>query len=80
MDQEKEYEIPITWEMFATLKIKARSLDQAILKATDAELPEGTFVGASLQIEHELLQEKYPEECEYPEISDQEKTYGDLGD
>lgn len=59
-----EYNLPVYWEMYGRLKIKANSLEEAIEKAYAPEtgLPHGEYVGESFHVDKELVAEEYPDE------------------
>lgn len=59
----KTYDIPCFWQMAGNLRIEADSLEDAIAQAEedDMPLPEGGYVTASFQVDHEGL-EDWPDE------------------
>jgi hypothetical protein len=73
---EQEYTIPITWESFGVIKVRAESLEKAVAKVEDAiekfetgeRLPDGRYLNAFLQVDYDLLpdedeSEEEEEEC-----------------
>lgn len=52
----KEYEIPVTWEVWGTVKVKAESLKEANEKAIEAPLPDGEYITDSFKIDKESNQ------------------------
>ena len=55
------YEIPCYWQMYGTLEIKAKDLDDAIAIAESAEcnLPtNGSYVEASFEVDHEVIEDE----------------------
>jgi len=49
------FTIPVTWTMCGDMEIEASCLEEAINKADNAELPEGTFVSDSFKIDTENI-------------------------
>ena len=55
------YEIPCSWQMYGSLKIMAKDLDDAIAIAESAEcnLPtNGSYVEASFEVDHEVIEDE----------------------
>lgn len=52
----KEYSIPVIWQMIATMKIKATSLEEAISKAEESELPEGEYLSESFEVQRDFIE------------------------
>lgn len=54
----KTYTVPVSWEVFAWMQVRANSLDEAIKMAEDVPLPNDTmFIENSFSIHHEMLSE-----------------------
>lgn len=49
----KTYTIPCVWQMYGLMKIKAKSLDEALEKAYMAPLPDGDYLDDSFEIDTE---------------------------
>ena len=63
----KVYKIPVSWEMYGTLKIKAKSLQDAIdiANSDDQGLPDGDYIEGSFKIDMgdgQILSDMYPNE------------------
>lgn len=64
----KTYEIPVSWETYGTIKIKATSLQKALVKAFSPEqsLPDnGDYIDDSFKVDNddgEILSLNYPKE------------------
>ena len=53
-----KYTIPCSWQMYGYLKIQAESLEEAIkLAENDYNLPDGSYVEASFEVDYEVLEE-----------------------
>ena len=53
------YEIPCGWQMYGSLKIVAKDLDDAIeiAESTERHLPtNGSYVEASFEVDHDALE------------------------
>lgn len=59
-----KYHIPVFWQMFGWVEVEANSLADAVreVESDETPLPEGTYVDASFEVEHESLAEDYPDE------------------
>lgn len=57
------YTIPCSWQVYGTIEIPAVDLEEAIAIAESDEtpLPEGTYVDASFEIDHDILENDYPD-------------------
>lgn len=53
----KEYSIPVIWQMIDTMKIKATSLEEAISKAKEAELPKGEYLSDSFEVQRDFIED-----------------------
>lgn len=51
----KTWKIPVTWEMYGTVEIKANTLEEAFELAEDDSipLPDGDYVNASWKVDSE---------------------------
>lgn len=47
----KTYKIPVVWQMYGYVEVEAESLDEAIQKAQDAPLPDGSYVEGSFEVD-----------------------------
>ena len=54
----KIYTIPVVWQMIGTITIEADSFDSAIDAAKEADLPEGSYLENSFEIDYEGISEK----------------------
>jgi len=61
--QQKEYNIPISWESYRRVKVKANSLQEAIVLALKQFLsePDEEYLCDSFNID-EVLEDEYPDE------------------
>lgn len=51
-----KYTIPCTYQMYGFYHVEANSLNEALQKAEDADLPTDTdYIGSSFEIDHELI-------------------------
>jgi hypothetical protein len=50
-----KYRIPFAWSMFAIVEVEAENVDDAIQQVEDANLPEGSYVEGSFEIDHDYL-------------------------
>lgn len=58
-----KYRIPVSWEMYGHVEVEADSLEEAISIAESDEtpLPEGSYVNASFEVDHEGAYDEYDE-------------------
>lgn len=56
----KTYEIPVVWSMIGKHIITANSLDEAIEIAEDLNLPEGTYLEGSFEVD-DVVYDEYDE-------------------
>ena len=54
----KIYTIPVVWQMIGTITIEADNFDSAIDAAKEADLPEGSYLENSFEIDYEGISEK----------------------
>lgn len=57
-EKTKIFKIPVYWTMTAIMEIEADDLDQAIQKAQDAPLPDGSYVSDSFQTAADEMEHK----------------------
>jgi hypothetical protein len=58
----KTYRIPVSWEVYGYVTIKAESLSEAVLQAEDAPLPEdASYIEASFRVDHEAIADEIDE-------------------
>ena len=53
----KTYKIPVFWSVYADMQIEAKTLRDAIKKANELELPQGTYLEDSFAVDQELAAE-----------------------
>jgi len=57
----KTYKIPVVWAMSAIVEMQAESLEEAILMAEDAPVPEnGTYMECSFEVDEQAIQYHNP--------------------
>lgn len=49
----KEFNIPVTWEAWALIKVNATCLEKAVEKAYNSALPQGEYIEDSFRVDHE---------------------------
>lgn len=53
----KTYKIPVTWSVIGQVEIDAESLEEAILKAEDANLPtDSDYLEGSFSVDHDCIE------------------------
>ena len=58
--KKKRYNIPVTWSCTGTISVKAKSIEDAIVKAEDSSLPKGEYISGSFEVDVESpLMDKY---------------------
>ena len=55
-----QYKIPVVWSMIGTQIVEADSLEEAIELAENLNLPEGTYIEGSFEID-EAVYDEYEE-------------------
>lgn len=64
----KEYTIPVVWSVMGRMKIKATSLEEALLKAEDVPLPkDSSYLDDSFEIDYDGVRNYNPN------LSDEDK-------
>ena len=60
----KKYKIPCSWIMYGFAEVEADSFDEAveIVESSETNLPEGSYVEASFEVDHEVLEDWKNEE------------------
>ena len=54
----KTYKIPVSWLMYGYISVTAESIEDAIDYAdNESKLPEGSYVEASFEIDHDAIEE-----------------------
>ena len=57
----KTYKIPVVWAMSAIVEMQAESLEEAILMAEDAPVPEnGEYMDCSFEVDEHAIQYHNP--------------------
>ena len=54
------YEVPCSWEVYGTVEVAARSLDEAIEKVEDNDFPlpsKSSYVDGSFQVDRDIAEE-----------------------
>ena len=54
------YEIPCSWEMYGTVEVTARSLDEAIEKVSDDGFPlpsQSNYIDGSFEVDYPIAKE-----------------------
>ena len=54
------YEVPCSWEVYGTVEVTARSLDEAIEKVEDNDFPlpsKSSYVDGSFQVDREIAED-----------------------
>ena len=51
----KKFKIPVSWSLMADVIVQADSLEEAITKAEEIELPEGEYVDGSFEVNTEVI-------------------------
>tara|TARA_R110000824_G_scaffold396222_1_gene597564 strand:+ start:657 stop:917 length:261 start_codon:yes stop_codon:yes gene_type:complete len=60
----KKYKIPVSWQMYGYMDIKAEDWDEAIEIAEDetTSLPDGDYVQGTFEVDHDIIEYEREEE------------------
>ena len=60
----KKYKIPVSWQMYGYMDIKAEDWDEAIGIAEDetTSLPDGDYVQGTFEVDHDIIEYEREEE------------------
>lgn len=50
-----KFKIPVSWTMIADMVVEADTLEDAIMDAEDADLPEGEYCDSSFEVNVDLI-------------------------
>lgn len=53
----KTYNIPVVWQMMGYVTVEAESFDAAVDTARESELPEGSYIENSFEVDYEGITE-----------------------
>ena len=60
----KKYKIPVSWQMYGYMDIKAEDWDEAIKIAEDetTSLPDGDYIQGTFEVDHDIIEYEREEE------------------
>ena len=60
----KKYKIPVSWQMYGFMDIKAEDWDEAIKIAEDetTSLPDGDYIQGTFEVDHDIIEYEREEE------------------